>query len=204
MKALFSSLLAVLAALAMQPANGALIHSFSHTFGFGADADAVVIDLQVFDAQPGNRYLWEYTVTNNSYDPVPGTSNGFSGFELFLPSPIPEIADVTPNPGSVPPWEINCCSGNPVEWDIRNSDGLGVMPGEAGIFSFTTDPRQVAINDEGWFHTWQFDVQTDIVPTFGMHVPLVPGLTPIPEPGVLSLIALCGVVIAALRIKRGR
>ena len=47
---------------------------------------ALVIDLNVFDGQPGGRYLWEYTVHNNSYDPQPGMTNGFSGFELFLPS----------------------------------------------------------------------------------------------------------------------
>ena len=179
-----------LSLLVTSVASAAVIHTSVHTYGFGGDLNAVVITLRVSDAQPMGRYLWEYTVENNSYDPAPGTSNGFSGFELFLPSPIPEIADVTPNPASTPPWEINCCSGNPVEWDIRNSDGMGVLPGESQIFSFTTNPRLVAINDAGWFHTWQNDIQTDIVPTVGMHVPLVPGLNPIPEPGTWSMMGM--------------
>lgn len=176
-------------------ANAALLNTFVHTYGFGADPSAVVITLRVYDGQPGGRYLWEYTVDNNSYNPSPGLSNGFSGFELFLPSPIPEIGDTTPGP---PAWEINCCSGNPVEWDRRNSVGLGIMPGGTGIFSFTTDPRLVAINDSGWFHTWIADVQTDIVGTPGMHVPLVPGLTPIPEPGSLAFFCIGGVALLAL------
>jgi hypothetical protein len=153
-------------------AQAALIGHFAHNYV------SVDITLDLFDGQPGGKYLWQYTVDNHTFDPNPGTSNGFSGFELFLPSPIPEIADVTPNPGSVPPWEIDCCSGNPVEWDIRDSAGNGVMPGNTGVFSFTTDPRLVAVNDSGWFHTWEFDSQSDVTPTIGMHVPFVPGLVP--------------------------
>jgi hypothetical protein len=170
---------------ASQPSEASLIFTFSHTYAGGS----IDIDLNVFDGQPGGRYLWEYTVTNSGYNPNPGTSNGFSGFELFLPTPIPEIADITA-PGGIPPWEINCCSGNPVEWDIRNSAGLGVMPGFSGVFSFTTLPRAVAINDNGWFHTWQNNSQTNIISTLGMHVPWVPGLIPIPEPGTLALTCL--------------
>jgi len=151
-------------------ASATLLGHFDHSYA-GVD-----IALDLFDGQPGGRYLWRYTVTNNSFDPNPGTSNGFSGFELFLPALIPEIADVSPNPGSSPPWEVDCCSGSPVEWDRPNSDGNGVMPGDFGLFSFTTDPRQVAINDGGWFHTWEFDSQTNIITTSGMHVPWVPGL----------------------------
>jgi hypothetical protein len=154
-------------------ANAALIGHFVHNFG------VVDITLDLYDGQPGGRYLWVYTVDNHTFDPIPGTSNGFSGFELFLPSPIPEIADITPNLGTVPPWDVDCCSGNPVEWDRNNTDGNGIMPGNSGTFSFTTAPRLVAINNDGWFHTWQFDGQTDINPTVGMHVPFVEGL---PQP----------------------
>lgn len=153
-------------------ASAALIGHWVHNYG------SVIITLDLFDGQPGGKYLWRYTVDNLSYDPNPGSSNGFSGFELFLPSPIPEIADIDPNPGTVPPWDVNCCSGNPVEWDRNNAEGNGIMPGASGVFQFTTDPRLVAVNDDGWFHTWQGNVQTDITMTFGMHVPFVPGLQP--------------------------
>ena len=196
----FSSIVGFIALWYLPAANATLIHTFSHAYGF--DPNAIVIDLNVYDGQLGGRYLWEYTVTNNSYDPNPGTSNGFSGFELYLPSPIAEIADITPNPSSTPPWDINCCSGNPTEWDIDNTTGLGIMPGDTGIFSFTTDPRAVAINNDGWFHTWQNDVQTDIVPTPGMHVPLVPGLQPLPEPGTLALVALGVISLGLTRRKQ--
>jgi len=184
--------------LIVAPAQAGLIASHFHTYNDGVSGGDVDITLRVFDAQPGGRYLWEYTVANIDFDPNPGTSNGFSGFELFLPSPIPEIADLTA-PSGIPPWEVDCCSGSPVEWDIRNSAGLGVMPGNSGIFSFTTLPRAVAINDNGWFHTWQNDVQTNIVPTIGMHVPWVPGLQPIPEPGTLALLALTPFALIAGR-----
>ncbi len=179
--------------LGMHSAGAVLIDHFDHAY----DGGSVEIALDVFDN--GGIYSWEYTVTNNSYDPNPGATNGFSGFELFLPSPIPEIGDIVPNPSSTPPWEHNCCSGLPMEWDIRNSVGLGVMPGEFSVFSFTTDPRAVAINNNGWFHSWESDGQVGIVPTLGMHVPLVPGLDPIdpepvPEPGsgILFAVGLAG------------
>jgi hypothetical protein len=174
-------------------ANAVLLHHFDHSY----DGGSVEIDLDVFDN--GGLYSWEYTVTNNSYDPNPGVTNGFSGFELFLPSPIAEIANIVPNPGSSPPWEHNCCSGLPLEWDIRDNVGLGVMPGFSLVFSFTTNPRQVAINNEGWFHSWANGTQVNIVDTIGMHVPLVPGLQPIPEPGTLFLL---GLGIAAVGLGR--
>ena len=159
----------VLTALSPASARAALIGHFVH------DYSSVVITLDVYDNQPGGRYLWQYTVSNISYDPNPGTTNGFSGFETYLPTPIPEIADIIPNAGTVPAWDVNCCSGNPVEWDRTNTDGNGVMPGEVGVFSFTTNPRQVAINNDGWFHSWVSDSQTNIISTPGMHVPLVEG-----------------------------
>ena len=181
-------------------ANAGLIHHFDHSYLAGA----VEIDLDVFSGgpeAPAGKYLWRYTVTNFSYDPTPGTSNGFSGFELFLPSPIAEIADITdPGPG----WVHNCCSGLPQEWDIRDSVGLGVMPASSGIFSFTTDPRSVAINDAGWFHSWEFDSQVSIATTIGMHVPLVPGLRPaVPEPGTIGLLGLSIIGLGWARRRTG-
>src|SRR4051794_878293 len=82
--------------------NAALMDTFVHTYASGGDPNAVIITLRVFNGQPGGRFLWEYTVENNSFDPNPATSNGFSGFELFLPSPIAEIADINPH---LPDWE---------------------------------------------------------------------------------------------------
>jgi len=57
---------------------------------------------------------------------------------------------------------IDCCSGLPVEWDINNSGGLGVLPGQTGIFSFTADPTTIAISS-GYWHSWESDIQVDII-----------------------------------------
>jgi hypothetical protein len=134
--------------------GGGLIFSNNHDYG------EIEIFVELFNNFNGdfNKYHWVYTVTNHTYDPVPGTSNGFSGFELALVQFVPDLDDQAGPPN----WIFNCCSGLPVEWDITNTDGLGVMPGGVGEFSFTTLPRLVTIS-EGWYHTWQFDGQTDIV-----------------------------------------
>jgi hypothetical protein len=151
--------------------------------------------VDVFDNFMGDfsKYLWQYTVTNNSFDPNPGTSNGFSGFETDLPAAVADIGDVFAPSAA---WLIDCCSGAPVEWDITNTLGLGVMPGETGVFGFTTLPRFITTST-GWFHTWENDVQTyisDYGLTPGETGPEVPDVLqppiPAPEPASLALIGL--------------
>lgn len=169
-----------------------IILTNTHSYAFGADPAAIVIKVEVFDNYLGDfdKFLWQYTVTNNSYDPVPGTSNGFSGFETALPASVPDLGDVfAPNAN----WEIDCCSGLPVEWDIENSAGLGVMPGEVGVFGFTSLPRFIT-NSTGWFHTWQFNAQTNIVDYPAGDGPEVPDVlrppipSNVPEPSTLLLL----------------
>ena len=147
--------------------NAGPIFSNTHTYGYGADPAAVVIKVEVFNNYLGDftKYHWVYTVTNNSFDPFPPISNGFSGFELALPAFVPDIADISA-PDGIPPWLINCCSGLPVEWDLTNTLGApvagGTMPGETEVYSFTTSPRLVTLST-GWFHTWYTDSQVAIV-----------------------------------------
>lgn len=172
------------------------IYTATHFFGFNGDPIAVQIDVEVLDNFLGDntKYLWRYTVTNNSYDPEPGISNGFSGFETALPTSItlPDIGNIS---SPSPSWIIDCCSGEPVEWDIPNSNGFGVMPGQHGVFEFTSRPR-TPISSDGWFHTWTSNYQNYIVyytsgtgSGNGPEVPSVLGTSFVdPVPDLLSTI----------------
>lgn len=136
-----------------------IIYSNTHNYG------VISIKVDVHDNYLGDftKYQWVYTVHNFTYDPVPATSNGFSGFELALPQFVPDIANVTA-PDGIPPWLVNCCSGQPVEWDLPNyadNVGGGTMPGQTEVYSFSTLPRLITAST-GWFHTWQFGGQTEI------------------------------------------
>ena len=166
-----------------------LIFSNTHNYDWNGNIDAVDILVQVFSTT-GGTYLWQYTVTNNSYDPANG--NGFSGFELALPvsPPPPDLVNIT-DP-AIGTWEHDCCSGLPVEWDAPDGPGIGV--GQSGVFSFETAPRSI-VNSTGWFHTWSFGTQTDITnytDTPGELGPEAPNLTipgRIPEPASLMLLS---------------
>lgn len=187
-------------------ASAAVIFSNTHVYPdqIGTPS-ALEIFVEVFDNFAGdfNKYEWRYTVTNHFYDPNPGTSNGFSGFETALPAGVPDLADLyAPNVS----WVFDCCSGMPVEWDIRNSAGLGVMPGETGVFGFSSLPRFIT-ESTGWFHTWQSDSQTDLVfyePGNGVEVPDVirPPISRVPEPATLSLLGLGLTGLAMMRSRR--
>jgi hypothetical protein len=148
--------------------------SNSHNYG-----GLVTINVTVEDNYLGDfsKYLWKYDVTNHTYDPNPGTSNGFSGFDLAIQgAPGLGLADLrAPNSG----WEFDCC-GQPVEYDIRNSAGLGIMPGESGSFSFTSLPGPITNSTGGWWHSWENNSQTDVrffsqfTDATGPEIPLIP------------------------------
>lgn len=145
----------------------AIIYSNTHIYGFGADPNAVVIRVDVHNNYFGDftKYHWVYTVHNNSYEPNPGSSNGFSGFETMLPAPVPDIANISA-PDGIGPWLINTFSGAPVEWDLPNTPGApvggGTLPGQVEVYAFSTLPRLI-VPSGGWFHTWENDIQTAIV-----------------------------------------
>jgi len=118
------------------------------------------------DGHP-NEVTFAYTVTNVSYDPIPGTTTGLSGWQLVFPQPVPELHNqLSPTIGG--PWVQNGFSGfappNGAEWDA-DPPGVGIFPGQSGTFSFCTAPRKdLVVNTPpanplgsgpfGWAHTW--------------------------------------------------
>ena len=116
-----------------------------------------------------NDMTFEYVVTNQTYDPIPGTTNGLSGFQIIFNQSIPELYNQqSPVVGGA--WVQNAFSGQfppfAVEWDVPfGPPNFGIMPGQTGDFSFCTARRQdIVVNNppqntlsfgpNGWAHTW--------------------------------------------------
>jgi len=111
---------------------------------------------------------FQYVVANQSYDPNPGQTNGFSGFQIIFPQAVPELYNQL---SPTPVWIQNAFSLQfppfGVEWDIPAGLGPGIMPGQIGTFSFCTAEREdLVVNDpptnplgmgpNGWAHSWDF------------------------------------------------
>ena len=180
-------LLAVASAVSVGLASGSalagnglvLVDSHLFTWTDPASSGVVLIREEVYTGCSdghGGEMTFKYHVLNQSYDPIPGTTNGFSGFQIRFPGPVPELHQQT-SPAVGGPWDQNAFSGvSPpfgAEWDVQNSDGPGIMPGQAGDFSFCTAPREdLVVNDPpanpsgmgqfGWAHSWMNDGQVFI------------------------------------------
>ncbi len=138
-------------------------------------------------------YTWRYTIFNFSYDPIPLSTTGLSGFQLVFPAAVPEFANQFGPAG----WVMNAFSGIAppfgAEWDI--DDAMGIPIGGSDVFGFTTFPREDVVFAGSWMHTWQFGSQ-DFIFTGDISVP-----GPIPEPATMALlgIGLSGLVGGAVR-----
>ncbi len=112
---------------------------------------------------------WEYVVDNISYNPVPGVTNGFSGFQIVFPGAVPELYNQTA-PAIGGPWDMNSYSGIAppwgVEWDVPLPDD-GIYPGSSGTFSFATHERVREVNSDGWGHTWGLPIPEPIIDADG-------------------------------------
>ena len=179
-------LLAVAALFVLFPAttsafhNGGLVQLANHQFTWTdpASLGTVVIVEEVFEGCQGvdptglpffnpHDMTFVYVVANQSYDPLPGITNGFSGFQIIFNQPIPELYNQQ-SPAVGGPWQQNAFSGQfppwGVEWDVP-LPFFGIMPGQIGIFSFCTAERlDLIVNSppenplgqgpNGWAHSW--------------------------------------------------
>jgi hypothetical protein len=163
-----------------------------------------VVDIAVTVTDNGLTMDWVYNVTNISYDPAPGASNGLSGFHLVFADAVPELSNVFGPAG----WINNCCGVPPPDgwvWDITNNLGFGIAVGASDLFGFTTGQRGLVVQSGSWMHSW-------VVPPFCREFPrcaeysafgqdiLVPG-QPIPEPSSVTAFSV-GLLLVHSAVRR--
>ena len=164
MKKVFTIVTAVALMLSLAPAvalanNGDILLSTA-TYGWTDPASGQEVEITENVYKTGDLMKWEYVVYNIDYDPEPGITNGFSGFQIQFPVQVAEVANQMNPGGTTGPWQQNAFSGVAppwgVEWDAPHP-GIGIMPGQTGVFSYTTEERERVVlpaPDAGWAHTW--------------------------------------------------
>lgn len=162
--------------------NGGLVQLANHQFSWTdpESGGTILLVEEVFEGCEGigpdglpffnpHDMTYSYAVVNSDYDPLPGITNGFSGFQLIFNQAIPELYNQqSPAVGGL--WFQNAFSGQfppfGAEWDVPfGFPNLGIMPGQLGTFSFCTAEREdIIVNNpptdplgmgpNGWAHTW--------------------------------------------------
>jgi hypothetical protein len=202
--------------MSVQSAQAAALATNTITVTDPASGGSVTIVSVVEDNFLGDfsKHEFRYTVTNNSFDPTPGTSNGLSGFQsIFLAS----VAGVADQYGPVS-WFFNCCGGSPppvgAEWDIDNTSGFGVAVGANDVFGYSV-PAGTSWTSTwtgSWMHSWEFDTQAntfnlvdDTTPTLSILTPVeleaLPSLSPLGIAALCSILGLVGLPAARRRRK---
>ena len=182
MKKVFTIVISLVLVLSLAPtvalANNGDILLSTATYEWTDPASGQEVEITENVYKTGDLMKWEYVVYNIDYDPEPGITNGFSGFQIVFPQQVPEVANQM-SPAIGGPWHQNAYSGTAppwgVEWDTPY--GVGIMPGQTGVFSYTTEERErevVSPNSAGWAHTWKGDLIIDLdgTATAGVGDPL--------------------------------
>jgi len=171
MKKIYAVILALGLMLSLIPTvasanGGTLINSHVYSWTDPSSGGTINITENVYYIADDDM-MWEYVVYNDDYDPIPGITNGLAGFQIVFDNPVPELYNqAAPAVGG--PWDMNAYSGTwppyGVEWDVDLPD-YGIMPGETGVFSFHTYPREDYIQDEpdSWAHTWGLPIDEPII-----------------------------------------
>ena len=110
-----------------------LIFTNVHNYG------SVIIQVELFDNYFGDftKYHWVYTVSNLAYDPVPGTSNGFSRCRLSV------LKTACPARRRAWTWirpRLFSSKSSPISRFISKI----VLSGSFGVFRFADQPTSAA------------------------------------------------------------
>jgi hypothetical protein len=186
------TLLGLLIAAAL-PAHAAPFASSSITVTTPADGFVTVASSV---EEVAGRWLFSYEVTG-TWNPVPGDSNGISGFQLLFGGVVTELADQSAPAG----WSQNCCFSFPpfgVGFDLPS--GFGAGPNGGVLFSFSV-PAGTAYTDasQASFATSYVDGVPEGFVVLEDDASGLGPIVPVPEPGSIALVA---VGLAALRGRR--
>lgn len=179
-----------------------LISSDTYLWTDPDSGGSISIDVKVYDNFNGDytKNKWDYSISNISFDPVPGESNGFSGFALIFPNAITDLANQFGPTG----WDMNCCGIEPpggATWDISNSSGSGILIGQTADFGFSTNAGEcIVVNPCPFCGSFGYTY----INGFPSNLFASNLTVPCPEPPTLTLIGLGSLLISRMRKERAK